>query len=360
MTSEPRLTDHNETNWQAVVARDSAYDKTFVYAVRSTGVYCRPSCPSRRAKRENISFFYSGAEARAAGFRACQRCQPDTDKIRHADAVSLACEQIRTADHVPDLSDLARQAKLSPGHFQRVFKTQVGLSPKQFALAERRKKLRGALAGATTVTQAIYDAGYATSSRAYADAKAIGLQPASLHKGAKGEVIAFAPATSTLGDMLIAATSRGLCFVEFGEPEALKTILSQRFPQARIEAADASFASVVSRVVQLIDTPQPGVTIPLDVRGTSFQERVWRALTAIPLGQTVSYTELAQRIGQATAARAVARACATNSLAVVVPCHRVVRSTGDISGYKWGVVRKRELLNRERLAKNTQLPEEEP
>jgi AraC family transcriptional regulator of adaptative response/methylated-DNA-[protein]-cysteine methyltransferase len=342
--------DSDAARWDAVRTRDASFDGRFVYAVRSTGVYCKPSCPSRPARRENVSFFATGEGARVAGFRACRRCRPDDEAASHAASVRIACESIRSVDKAPSLEALARTAGLSPGHFQRVFKALVGLSPKQYALAERRKRLRSALSTAPSVTQAIYQAGYGASSRAYADASATGMKPALLRNGAKGETIRFSAASSSLGEVLIAATERGLCFVEFGEPAELKAELARRFPGAGIEPADDGFAGMVEEVIQAIDAPHANVSLPLDIRGTSFQERVWRALTAIPLGRTVSYAELAERIGQPTAARAVARACATNSIAVVVPCHRVVRGSGDLSGYKWGVERKRALLDRERAA----------
>lgn len=272
----------------------------------------------------------------------------------HTDAVARACQSICTSEETPDLATLAAAAGLSPSHFQRIFKAQVGLSPKQYALAERRKRLRNALENASTVTEAIYEAGYNASSRAYADASATGLQPSSIRNGAQGETVRFSRATSSLGELVIGATERGLCFVEFGDPAELKAELTRRFPKAEIVQGDGSFAAIVAQVVSLIDDPHGNAELPLDIRGTSFQERVWRALTAIPLGRTVSYAELATQIGQPTAARAVARACATNNIAVVVPCHRVVRGTGDLSGYKWGVERKRALLERERTASEAQ------
>lgn len=285
---DPEVVDQDAVRRAAVLARDAASDGLFVYAVRSTGVYCKPSCPSRPAKRENVRFFASGADASAAGFRPCRRCRPDEGGTQHTEAVRLACERIRSADETPDLKTLARDVDLSPGHFQRVFKAQVGLSPKQYALAERRKKLRGALATAATVTAAIYDAGYAASSRAYADADAVGLKPATLRCGGRGETIRFAVASSSLGDVVIATTARGLCFVEIGDPSHLKSELARRFPAAKLVAADRSFGEMVNRIVKMIDAPRANAALPLDVRVTSFQERVWRALTAIPLGETVS------------------------------------------------------------------------
>lgn len=340
----------DEERWLAVQRRDTDADGRFVYAVRTTGVYCRPSCPSRPAKRDNLLFFASGEEARQAGFRACKRCRPDdVDAIAHRQAVSLACERIRQVEEMPDLTTLATEAGLSPWHFQRVFKAQVGLSPKQFAMAERRRRLREALTTAETVTDAIYAAGYSTSSRAYADARVLGLEPQMVLGGGKGETIRHASAHSSLGEILVAATERGLCMVEFGDPEQLLVELRRRFPKAVLEPADARMQELIGQVVDHIDRPgASGAMLPLDFRGTVFQERVWRALMAIPAGETVSYAELAARIGQPMAFRAVARACATNVLAVVVPCHRVVRGNGDLSGYKWGINRKQALLDKER------------
>lgn len=343
--------DLDQFRWDAVRRRDASADGQFVYAVRSTGIFCRPSCPSRPAKRENVSFFATAELASRAGYRACKRCRPDGEQAEaHLDAIEAACRQLREEETPPDLAALAAQAGLSAGHFQRVFKQHVGLSPKQYQLAARKQRLRSALAGAETVTAAIYDAGYAASSRAYADAAAMGVAPDRLRKGAAGETIRYAMATSSLGTLLVAATDRGLCMIEFGEREPLLAELKRRFPAATLEAGDEAMTGMIAEVVRHIDEPATASRLPLDVRGTAFQERVWQALTAIPLGETISYTELAERIGRPTAARAVARACATNGVAVVVPCHRVVRGTGDLSGYKWGLDRKRTLLDRERKA----------
>lgn len=348
--------DGDAVRWEAVRTRDTRFDGSFVYAVRSTGVYCRPSCPSRPARPENVCFFGDVHSARNAGFRACQRCRPDDDTHAHAHAIRVACETICSADAEPSLGALASAAGLSQGHFQRVFKAQVGLSPKQYALAERRKRLRAALTTAPSVTQAIYEAGYGTSSRAYADATAIGLEPRLMLSGAGGETLRFATASTSLGEILVAASPRGLCFVEFGDPEGLRTELGRRFPRARLERADEGLVRMVHEVVALIDEPKAGACLPLDIRGTSFQERVWRALTEIAPGQTISYSDLARRIGQPKAARAVAKACASNSIAVVVPCHRVVRESGELSGYKWGIQRKQALLERERSTVDNDSP----
>jgi len=342
--------DITDKQWDAVCDRDASKNGAFVYAVRTTGVYCLPSCTSRTAKRENVFFFATPVQAENAGFRACKRCRPDQTigNSPHADTIKQACSDIQSSETEPTLATLAGKAGLSSGHFQRLFKAEVGLSPKRYAIAVRKQRFLGSLAGASSVTDAIYEAGYSCSSRAYADGKAFGLAPSSYQKGAKGEKIRFALASTSLGDIIVAATGRGICMVEFGERHELVAKLVSRFPNANLEDADTALAGQVTRVVSLIDTPGDNAGLSLDIRGTAFQERVWQALRKIPLGRTVSYAELAQMIGQPTAARAVAGACAANRIAVVIPCHRVVRGTGEISGYRWGPKRKRALLEREK------------
>ena len=338
----------DEARWRAVRRRDAAADGRFVYAVRTTGVYCRPSCPSRPARRENVSFHGTPAAAEAAGFRPCRRCRPDGPPDTHADrAVREACERIHAATTPPDLATLALATGYSPAHFQRLFKARVGLSPKQYALARRKARLRAALSGARSVTDAIYAAGFSASSRAYADGGALGMSPARYRKGAAGESIRFTAARSSLGPLLVAATARGVCMIEFGDPGRLVAELARRFPRAQIAPGDAELAALVRRVVALVEAPGVRSELPLDIRGTAFQERVWRALTRIPPGETVTYSELARRVGRPAAARAVAQACAANALAVAVPCHRVVRRGGGASGYRWGLARKQALLARE-------------
>lgn len=346
--------------WTAVQARDASCDGAFVYAVRTTGVYCRPSCPSRPAKRENVSFFATPLAAEAAGFRPCKRCRPDRLAHHpHLDAIRHACATLEASEQEPDLAALAHEAGLSPGHFQRVFKAEVGLSPKRYAMAVRKQRLRQELPTARTVTTAIYDAGYASHARAYADGDALGMSPGAYQKGAQGETLRYTTAHTTLGDIFVAATARGVCMVEFTTADAGLELLKARFANAAWERADAGLGNWVAQVVARIDAPDKASdrasdkakALPLDIRGTAFQERVWQALTHIAPGDTVSYAELAERIGQPKAARAVARACATNAIAVAVPCHRVVRGTGELSGYKWGVERKRALLKREAAAK---------
>lgn len=347
------LSRDDDPFWQAVTMRDAGFDGRFVYAVRTTGVYCRPSCASRPKRRENVSFHPDALAAEAAGFRACLRCRPDEARPDAAldEMVAAACQHIEAAETEPTLAQLSAAAGYSPYHFQRLFKERIGLTPKQYAKARRKLRLRDGLAGAASVTDAIYAAGYGASSRAYDDGDALGMTPRSFRQGAKGERIVHAMAASSLGPLLVAATARGICMIEFGEEPLLLQRLAARFPGAELAPADAAFADLVTRVVALVDAP--GTTneaLPLDIRGTAFQERVWQALMRIPAGETVSYAGLAERIGRPGAARAVARACAGNGIAVAIPCHRVVRGNGDISGYRWGVERKRALLDAESLA----------
>ena len=347
------LSRDDDQFWQAVKMRDAAFDGRFVYAVRTTGVYCRPSCASRPKRRENVSFHPYPAAAKAAGFRACLRCRPDDTRPDAAldDMVAAACQHIEAAETEPTLAQLSSAAGYSPYYFQRLFKDRIGLTPKQYAKARRKLRLRDGLAGAASVTDAIYAAGYGASSRAYDDGDGLGMTPRSFRQGAKGERIVHAMAGSSLGPLLVAATTRGICMIEFGEEPVLLQRLAARFPGADLAGGDATFAGLVMRVVALVDAPgSTSEGLPLDIRGTAFQERVWQALMRIPAGETVSYAGLAERIGRPGSARAVARACAGNSIAVAIPCHRVVRGDGDISGYRWGVERKRALLDAERLA----------
>lgn len=351
------LASDDDRLWGAVQRRDKSADGSFVYAVRSTRVYCRPSCPSRPARRENVSFYADPGAAEQAGFRPCKRCRPNENPhILAAEMIRRACDCIEEAEVQPDLQTLARAAGYSPWHFQRLFKAHVGLSPKQYALARRKARLRQALPHASSVTDAIYSAGFGASSRAYQDKGALGMAPSAYRSGAGGETIRYTSTDSSLGPVLVAATARGVCMIEFGEQEQLVLALKRRFPNASLIHADGDLAALVERVVQLIDEPSAGCDLPLDIRGTAFQERVWKALTLIPTGRTVSYAELAERIGQPTAVRAVARACATNIIAVAVPCHRVVRGSGDLSGYKWGVERKEALLAREGAKPTRRIP----
>ncbi len=342
--------------WNTVTKRDPAADGHFYYSVRTTGVYCRPSCPSRLALRENVRFHSSCAAAEAAGFRACKRCRPNETGLaaERAAAVAKACRMIestlQSSEQAPDLDALARAAGMSRFHFHRVFKAVTGTTPKAYATAYRARQLRQRLPGSTSVTAAIYAAGFNSSARFYAKSgEALGMQPARFRSGGKDTSIRFAVGECSLGSILVAATDKGVCAIAIGDdPDALARELQDRFPKAELNGGDAAFEQWVARVVGMVEQPAIGLDLPLDVRGSAFQQRVWQALRDIPAGSTLSYTEVAQRIGAPNAVRAVAGACAANVLAVAIPCHRVLRSNGSISGYRWGVERKRVLLERER------------
>ena len=337
--------------WAALGRRDRAFDGRFVYSVRTTGVYCRPSCAARSARRENVAFHASPAAAEAAGFRACLRCRPDGESLhqRHAALIDRACRLIDSAEEEPDLDTLSSAAGLSRFHFHRLFKNKLGVTPKAYAAARRAARTAAALAKAATVTEAIYDGGFGSSGRFYASAvERLGMTPSARRRGGMGETIRFAVGRCSLGSILVAATDKGIAAITFGEdPHALVEDLQDRFAGADIIGGDEDFEGLVARVIGFVEAPRLGLDLPLDIRGTAFQERVWRALREIPAGETQSYAEVARRIGSPKAVRAVAGACAANSLAVAIPCHRVVRTGGDISGYRWGIERKRALLDRE-------------
>lgn len=351
---EPEADPLTERRWQAVVRRDPQADGEFVYAVRTTGVYCHPSCPSRAAKQENVAFFDTATLAAAAGYRPCQRCRPDAPSLqqrRHA-LVRQACEAIEHGPTTPALAQLSRQAGMSPYHFQRIFKAVTGLSPKAYHQALQAKRVTSALQSAPSVTAAIYDAGFNSTGRFYENAPALlGMAPGRYRQGGAGEHIRYAVERCTLGWIVVAATRKGICAIEFGdEPQALADRVRARFPQAAFEPADDAFRRWVARVLRHIEQPRGVLDLPLDVQGTVLQHRVWQALQAIPAGQTVSYGELAERLGQPKAHRAVAHACAVNPVAVAIPCHRAVRADGSLAGYRWGLERKAELLKREAAA----------
>lgn len=335
----------------AVARRDKAADGVFYYGVLTTGVYCRPSCAARRARPENLRFHATPAEAERAGFRPCRRCRPDAPPPaeRRAATIAEACRRIDEAEETPTLDALADAAGMSPFHFHRVFKAATGLTPRAYAAARRAERVRAALPGSTTVTGALYDAGYGSSGRFYAAApEVLGMTPTAFRAGGAGTTIRFAIGTCTLGAILVAASDRGVCAILLGDdPDALARDLQDRFPRARLIGGDAGFERLVAAAVGLVEAPGRGHELPLDIRGTAFQQRVWQALRAIPAGTTASYAEVAATIGAPGAGRAVARACAANMLAVAVPCHRVVRKDGAPSGYRWGVERRRTLLARE-------------
>jgi AraC family transcriptional regulator, regulatory protein of adaptative response / methylated-DNA-[protein]-cysteine methyltransferase len=337
--------------WQAVVARDAAADRRFFYSVRTTGVYCRPSCAARLPRRENVRFHESCAAAEAAGFRPCKRCRPNeaSHAERQAAAVAKACRLIEEAEETPALDALARASGLSRYHFHRVFKATTGLTPKTYAAAHRAKRVRTELSRSDTVTGAIYDAGFNSNGRFYATStKVLGMTPSAFRAGAPGTEIRFAIGECSLGSILVAKSDKGICAILLGDdPDALARDLQDRFPKARLIPGDAAFEDWVATVVGFVETPQLGLDLPLDIRGTAFQERVWHALSEIPVGSTASYADVAKAIGSPKAVRAVAQACAANRLAVAIPCHRVVRNDGALSGYCWGVERKRALIARE-------------
>lgn len=340
-----------EAEWRAIVEKDAGFDGDFFYGVVTTGVYCRPSCAARRPRRENVRFFDSAKAAERAGFRACKRCRPDSlsPKERQAAAVAEACRIIETAERPPALKDLAAELGFSPYHFHRLFKKATGLTPKAYAKARREERMRTGVQSSRSVTEAIYDAGYNSSGRFYERATDIlGMKPSSRRARGRGETIRFAVGHCSLGSILVAATDRGICNITLGDdPEALLKAFQDEFANAELIGADPAFERLVSRVVGLVETPGFGENLPLDIRGTTFQQRVWAALRKIPPGETATYSDVAASIGAPGSARAVARACAANRLAVAIPCHRVVRSDGSLSGYRWGVERKRALLERE-------------
>lgn len=331
--------------------RDRAMDGKFFYAVRTTGIFCRNVCSARLPLRKNVRFFASWQEAEEAGFRACQRCRP-TEPVfaqRQTALVAQACRMIERSDTPPQLATLARSAGLSPFHFQRLFKAETGLTPKAYAAAQCARRLRAELVHSETVTNAAYVAGFASSSRFYAVANdALGMAPTTFRNQGQGMTIRFAIGECWLGAILVAATEKGVCAILLGDdPEVLLKDLQDRFAQAELLGGDASFERWVAEVVGFLEQPGPGLGLPLDIQGTVFQQRVWQALQKIPAGSTITYTDLAQRIGQPSAVRAVASACAANPIAVAIPCHRVVRTDGSLSGYRWGTDRKRDLLKRE-------------
>jgi len=342
-----------DARWSAVLGRDTRYDGVFVFAVRTTGIYCRPGCPARRPKRENVIFFDSPHAAEGAGFRACLRCRPH-EPAPNTQAVIRACALIERSETPPGLERLAEEAGLSRFHFHHMFKRQLGMTPKQYADALRHERARQALASGNSVTEAIYDAGYENPARFYQQAAVVlGMRPGDYKAGGRHQAIWYALTQSTLGRALIAGTARGLCAIFLGDQDdVLRVDLKARFPQARLIAADEGMAEWVARTIAYIDWPEGLFQLPLDVQGTAFQQKVWAALRDIPLGETATYAEVAQFVDRPSATRAVANACGANPVAVAVPCHRVCRADGGLGGYRWGVERKRLLLSREQANRN--------
>ncbi len=340
-----------ETCLQAVRERDARHDGQFYYSVATTGVYCHPSCKARPALRQNMAFHASRAAAEGAGFRPCKRCRPDLAPRaeREAAVVATACRCIAAAEEVPSLAALAAQAGLSAQHFHRLFRRVAGVTPASYARAHRAAQVRQHLSNGASVTQALYDGGFNSSGRFYEAAPGmLGMTPGAFRAGGRGEAIGYAFGQSTLGLVLVAGSGRGICAILLGEDAAVLIAgLRARFPAASVSEAEPGFAEMVSRVVAAVDRPSEAHGLPLDIRGTAFQQRVWEVLRTIPAGETLSYAQVAARLGSPAAVRAVAGACAANKLAVVVPCHRVVASDGALAGYRWGLARKQALLAQE-------------
>jgi len=340
-----------DPRWASVVAHDAQADGTFYYSVKTTGVYCRPSCAARLARPEHVQFHTTCTDAEMAGFRPCKRCQPNKPGLaeQHASIVAEACRLIAEAEEAPDLEALANHAGMSRYHFHRVFKTITGLTPHDYVVANRMQKVRKKLGISSTITEAMYDAGYNSSGRFYETThEVLGMTPSHFRSGGTCTDIRFAIGECSLGSILIARSDRGVCAILLGDdPDVLARDLQDTFPRANLIGGDAEFEQLVASVVGFVEAPAVGLDLPLDIRGTAFQQRVWQALREIPAGSTTSYSEIARRIGSPKSVRAVAQACGANTLAVAIPCHRVVRNDGTLSGYRWGVERKRALLKRE-------------
>ncbi len=338
----------SETQWQQVMARDARQDGRFVFAVRTTGIYCRPSCPSRRPRRDSVEFFADPQQAERAGYRACLRCKP-TEISSHAQAVTRARRLLDEAEGVLTLAELGKRVGVSPFHLQRLFKRATGLSPREYQSARRMQQVKHGLRKGDDVTTALYDAGFGSPSRLYEkSSQHLGMTPGTYRRGGAGMTIQFAIIPSPLGRLLVAATERGLCAVRFGESAGeLERELRDEFMAAEIHRDEAALQAYVSPLLANLRGEPVTLELPLDVRATAFQKRVWGALCEIPVGETRSYKEVARAIGEPKAVRAVARACASNPVAVAVPCHRVVRSDGELAGYRWGLERKKKLLQQE-------------
>ena len=353
MSEQMNLLDEHAAQWQAVLEKNSAFDDQFVYAVSSTGIYCRPSCASRRPRRDRVSFFELPALAEQSGFRACLRCKPNAVKGRDpqmemAQAVCRIIEQ-HEGESIT-LAELSKQVGVSSFHLQRTFKSLMGITPKDYAAAQRVSKFKRDVRGGEGITNAMYDAGFGSSSRLYESAASqLGMTPATYGKGGRGVVINYAVAKTSFGHLLVAATSKGVCSVMLGDSEAdLKEDLSREFPAAEIYAEAETLTEALSALVEHLENKRPRLDLPLDIRATAFQRQVWEQLRAIPFGETYSYSEVAKAIGQEKAVRAVARACATNPVALVIPCHRVIREDESLGGYRWGIERKKKLLAAEK------------
>jgi len=341
----------DDPRWARIVARDRTADGQLWYSVATTGVYCRPSCPSRVANPKNVQLHDSLESAKATGFRPCRRCNPGgpSTESENAALVAKVCRLIEEREEQPSLEELADAIGRSPSYFHRVFKSVTGLTPKHYAAAHRAKKVRDGLSSGNTVTRAIYDAGFNSSGRFYEKSTdMLGMTPSQYRDGGANEDIKFAVGQTSLGAILVASSAKGVASILLGDdPDELVRNLQDRFPKAHLIGADRDYEALVARVVGFVEAPGFGLDLPLDVRGTAFQQRVWQALREVSLGETVSYADIARRIGSPNAMRAIAGACAANNFAVAIPCHRVVRKDGSLSGYSWGVERKRTLLDRE-------------
>jgi len=341
----------DDSRWARIVARDKTADGHLWYSVLTTGVYCRPSCPSRLANPENVQLHDTLESAKATGFRPCERCNPDglSVEAENAALVAKACRMIQESEQELSLEELADSIGRSPSYFHRMFKAATGVTPKDYAAAHRATRVRHGLASGRTVTEAIYDAGFNSSGRFYEKSTdMLGMTPSQYRAGGANEEIKFAVGQTSLGAILVASTQKGVAAILLGDdPDELVRNLQDRFPNAHLIGADRDYETLVAQVVGFVEAPRIGLNLPLDVRGTAFQERVWKALQEVPAGATVSYAEIARRIGAPNSVRAVAGACAANKLAVAIPCHRVVRNNGSLSGYAWGVDRKRALIDRE-------------
>jgi AraC family transcriptional regulator of adaptative response/methylated-DNA-[protein]-cysteine methyltransferase len=348
--------------WQSVLARDSRFDGAFVYAVRSTGVYCRPSCPSRRPQRNRVEFFADPTTAERAGFRACQRCRPETNEADPATAkVIAACKRIESAEEPPSLSDLANSVSLSPAHLLRSFQKLLGVTPREYADSLRLKTFKHELKESANVTHALYAAGYSSSSRVYEKASPqLGMTPLTYRNEGEGLTIRYTMGESDLGQVLLAATDKGVCAIKLGDSADLITDLHSEFPNAEITRDDRDLRAWLSHVLSHLSGREPDLRLPLHIRSTAFQRQVWQALQQIPYGSTASYSDVAKSIRKPRAVRAVARACATNPVCLAVPCHRVIQKNGNNGGYRWGVERKDALLARESQSAESTNKKDEP
>lgn len=351
MSANPKVDVQSDPRWLAVVNCDASADGQFVYAVKTTGIYCAPSCASRQPNPQNVQFFTDAAAAEQAGYRACKRCRQGIISLAqfHAQRIEQACRLIEQATEPYPLKQLASDVGISAYHFHRLFKAHAGVTPKEYAQALRHKRIQQHLSQPGRITDAIYQAGYVSDGRFYENATAVlGMTPTAFKNGGRNVEVWFAVGQCSLGHILVAESTRGICAILLGDDaDTLMQSLQQRFPHAVLRGADAEFEQRIAIIVGFVDAPETGLNLPLDIRGTAFQQRVWQALLEIPLGSTVSYAQIAEKIGAPKAARAVAGACAANWLAVAIPCHRVVKNDGQISGYRWGVERKKALLDQE-------------